>query len=270
MSLGFHRPSTVTEALTLQAELGAGALFLAGGSEINQKHFPGQPDHLISLAGLDLAGVASTEAGLLIGATTSFQQLLDSPDLPAPLREAAARLVNRNVRNVATVGGHVATGKSCADLLPCLVALEARVMLSTLRGSAVLSVPEYLASRPEGLIVAVELPLPVRACAVTNFTRTANDLSVLTAAASLAREGDAVSAPILAMGGVAPTVVRLDAVEQALAGVPLPDRASLEALVAAAIQPIDDKRGTAAFKRKVGASLAADVILAAWAAAEVM
>jgi putative selenate reductase FAD-binding subunit len=270
MSLGFHRPSTVPEALTLRAELGPAALFLAGGSEINQKYFPARPEHLISLAGLDLGGVAAHETSLLIGATTSFQQLLEAAGIPAPLRAAAARLVNRNVRNVATIGGQVATGKSCADLIPCLVTLEARVMLATLKGSAVLSVPDYLGSKPEGLIVALELPLPHRACAITNFTRTANDLSMLTAAASLAREGGAVSAPILAMGGVAPTVIRLASVEAALAGAPLPDRATLEALVAGAIQPIDDKRGSAAFKRKVGASLAADVLEAAWATAEVM
>jgi probable selenate reductase FAD-binding subunit len=271
MSLGFHRPSTVSEALALQASLGAGALFLAGGTEINQKHFPGERRHLISLAGLDLGGIASGDGTVVLGATTSFQALLDSPLVPAPLQRAAARLVNRNVRNAATVGGQLATAKSCADLIPCLVALQARVLLATAQGSGAVAVEDYIVAKPTGLIVAVEVPWPAagRGVALANFTRTANDLSVLTAAASLATADGAVQAPILAMGGVAPTVVRLPSVEGALTGAPLPDRETIAALVASAVSPIDDLRGSAAFKRQLAAQLAADVLAEAWLAVEV-
>jgi len=271
MSQGFHRPSTVSEAVTLQASLGDGALFLAGGTEINQKHHPAAPAHLISLAGLELAGIARGDGAVVIGATTTFQQLLDAPQLPEVLRWAAAKLINRNVRNVATVGGQLATAKSCADLIPSLVALEARVLLATSDGSGAVALDQYVAAKPAGLIVAVELPdaAPPRGVAATNFTRSANDLSVLTAAASVGRVGDAVSEPIVAVGGVAPHVVRLQAVEAALAGAPLPARSELEALVADAVTPIDDLRGSAAFKRRVAGALTADVLARAWQATEV-
>lgn len=270
MSLGFHRPSTVSEALALQASLGEGALFLAGGSEINQKHFPGHPSHLISLAGLELDGIAQGDGTLVLGATTSFQALIEAPGVPEPLRRAAAKLVNRNVRNVATLGGQLATGKSCADLIPCLVALRARVLLATAAGSGAVPVHEYVASKPVGLIVAVELPWPApeRGVGLANFTRSANDLSVITAAASLAVADGVAQAPIVALGGVAASVVRLPTVEQALAGAPKPSRAQLEATIAAAVAPIDDLRGTAPFKRQLAASLGADVIVEAWQAVE--
>jgi probable selenate reductase FAD-binding subunit len=271
MSTGFHVPSTVSAALALQAELGEGAFFLAGGTELNQKHSPVRPCHLISLAGLDLGGVATTEQGWVLGATLSFQELLEEPGLPAVLGDAAAKLVNRNVRNVATVGGQLATGKSCADLIPALVALEARVLLATPEGSGAVPLLEYVASKPAGLIVAVEIPAPAagRGVASTNFTRTANDLSVITAAAALARDDAGVTSPILAIGGVAATVVRLPSVEQALAGAPLPSRERIAALVGAAVQPIDDLRGSAAFKRQLAGQLAADVLIEAYNAAEV-
>ena len=272
MSLGFHRPTSVRQALELRAELGLGALVLAGGTEINLKHHPAEPEQLISLADLELAGVGSTaDGGLVIGATTTFQELLDAAQTPAPLERAARNLVNRNVRNMATVGGQLAAGKSCGDLIPCLVALDARVLLATLAGSASVDVLTYVATKPEGLIVGVEIsqPTPRRGVGLANFTRSANDLSVLTAAASMARGTSGVEQPILALGGIAPTVVRLGGVEQALAGSPLPDRSTIHALVAAAVTPIDDLRGSAAFKRKLAAELAADVLAEAWLAAEV-
>jgi len=270
MSQGFHRPASVRQALELKASLGIEAVFLAGGSEINQKHHPVQPSQLISLVGLELAGVAPDEWGLVIGATTTFQQLLEAPETPAILREAAGRLVNRNVRNVATVGGQIAIGKSCGDLLPTLTALGARVMVATLEGSGAWSVEDYLQAKPAGLIVAVELPSPTpgRRFAMRNFTRTANDLSVLTCAASLARDGDAIVQPVFAMGGVAATAIRLDTVEAALAGQPLPPRDQLEALIAKAVTPIDDLRGSAAFKRALAGSLGADALIDAFNAAE--
>ncbi len=271
MVQGIHRPSTVRQALELHGSLGPEVLFLAGGTEINQKHHKAQPQQLIDISQLGLAGVERIERNLLIGATTSFQQLIEAADTPAVLAQAARRLINRNIRNVATVGGQVATGKSCADLIPCLVALEARVLVSDLGGSASFGVTEYLAAKPAGLIVAIELPaLPAeRGVASQNFTRTANDISVLTAAASLERQGGAVVSPVLALGGVAPTVVRLEAVEAALAGSPLPSPHDLQALVAAAVAPIDDLRGGAAFKRRIAGTIATDVLMRAWQAAEV-
>jgi probable selenate reductase FAD-binding subunit len=271
MPTGFHRPTTVSEALSLQARLAPGATFLAGGTELNQKHCPAPPSHLISLAELDLGGIAVGPGRVVLGATLSFQELLDSTEAPAPLGRAAARLVNRNVRNAATVGGQLATAKSCADLIPCLVAMGAKVLLSTLDGSGAIPVAEYVIAKPEGLIVGIEIPWPGdgRGVGLANFTRTANDLSVITAAASMARSGEDVVAPILAIGGVAPSVVRLPEVERALEGGALPPRADLEALVASAVSPIDDLRGSAAFKRQLASQLAADVLDEAYRAAEV-
>ena len=266
MLQGFHRPSTVPEALHMMASLGDDAFFLAGGTELNHKNSPLCPQHLISLAGLDLGGVASSGDGVVIGAMATFQELGDCRALPSVLRRAAFRLVNRNVRNVATVGGQLAAGKSCADLIPALVALEARVLLRTLHGSGAWEVQDYVTCKPTGLIVAVELPLPSpqRGFGLANFTRTHNDLSVLTCAAALHRYDGQVQDPLLAMGGVAATVIRLEAVEQTLAGKPLPARAALEALIAGTVRPIDDLRGSAAFKRQLAASLGADAILDAW------
>ncbi len=269
MPTGFHRPASVPEALELNATLGEATYFLAGGTELNQKHCPAQPQHLVSLEDLGLGGIAAAADAVVIGAMASFQDLLDSERVHPMLRDAASRLVNRNVRNVATVGGQLASGKSCADLVPALVVLEARVLVATLEGSGAWSVEDYVASKPQGLIIAVEVPSPAscRGHGLANFTRSANDLSVISCAVALCREGT-VKTPIVAMGGVAATVIRLGAVERALVGRPLPPRLELEAVIAAAVNPIDDLRGSAAFKRQLAGSLGADAITDAFNAAE--
>ena len=59
MPTGFHRPASVPEALELNATLGEATYFLAGGTELNQKHCPAQPQHLVSLEDLGLGGIAA-------------------------------------------------------------------------------------------------------------------------------------------------------------------------------------------------------------------
>jgi putative selenate reductase FAD-binding subunit len=267
---GFHRPTSVPEALRLWAALGRGAFFLGGGTELN--HLAGPPGvrHAISLAGLGLGGVAPTDGGLLIGAMTTIQELLESPEVHPLLQRAAARVTNRNVRNVATVGGHVALGKSCADLVPTLAVLGARVLVAAAGGSGAWEVMDYLCARPQGLIVAIEIPAPApaRRFGLAGFKRTANDVSLINAAVALTRRDDEATGLILAMGGVASQPVRIEGVEQALQGRALPARAELEALVADHVRPVNDLRGSSAYKRLLAGTLAADALIEAWTAGE--
>jgi len=267
---GFHRPATVAEALRLDATLGPGTFFLAGGTELNQLHYPHRIRHLVSVTGLGLGGVAAGRDGLVLGATSTVQELLEDGATPALLRRAAARIANRNVRNVATLGGHLAAGKTCADLIPALVALDARVLVATTSGSGAWSVPDYLDARPRGLIVAVQIPPaePSRTFGLAGFKRTANSVSLVNAAAALTRVGGAVHGLVLALGGVGPTVLRMPGIEQALEGRPLLARSALEALIAPVARTIADLRGSAAFKRQLAATLAADAIEEAWAQGE--
>jgi probable selenate reductase FAD-binding subunit len=268
----FHTPDTVAEAVALKQELGAGAHYLAGGVEINCSGSPLAPEHVISLAGLDLGGVRSGAAGLTIGACCTLQEVLEAPGTPEALRAACRNVVNRNIRNAATVGGHLACNKSCADLIPILVALQAEVYVAGPEGEPhTLPLMEYLLGAREDLVTKITLPPAglARLAAVGNVTRTANDLSILTAAVTLRREGgagdgDTVREPIVVVGGVAAHVVRLASVEEALAGQPLPPRERIEELVSAAVTPVSDLRGSAEYKRLRAGILVATVAAAAW------
>ncbi|MGC4121097.1 MAG: FAD binding domain-containing protein [Myxococcales bacterium] len=253
----YHRPASVAEALQLKEKLGQGAVFLAGGTEVNNLHAP-RPKALIDLAALGLDKIESSPKGLRIGAGVTFQQLIEHADVPWFLKTAAGQMANRNIRNRATVGGQLGTNRSCADLIPTLLSADAQVVLSNRE----VSVERFLAGE-QGLIVAVVVPATKRGFGLFHQTRTANDISIVTASASLELDGKTVHRPILAIGGVAQHVVRLHDVEGALDGKPLPAQEQLESMIAGAVKPIDDLRGSAAYKRQIASVLGERALRAA-------
>lgn len=253
----YHRPASVADALRLKAELGPGAVYLAGGTEVNNLHSP-RPSALIDLAGLGLGTVEVTAQGTRLGACVSFQQLVEHPGIQSYLKAAAGQMTNRNIRNLATVGGQLGANRSCADLIPTLLAADARVTLADRE----LPIEAYLQGEP-GLILSVFVPASSRGFGQFNQTRTASDLSIINVAVSLGLEGERVLKPIVAMGGVARHVVRLRPVEDVLDGNPLPPAESIEPLIARAVDPIDDLRGSAAYKRHLASVLCGRALRAA-------
>ncbi len=254
MSPSYHRPNTIEEAVELKTELGPGAAFLAGGTEVNNR-LVARPAALIDLAGLGLDAVEVTSRGVRIGACVTFQRMVEHPDIPWQLKTAARQMVNRNIRNRATVGGQLCNNRACADLIPTLLAAQTTVALVNRE----VPVEAFLAGEPE-LLLSVFVPVTTRGFGLFNMTRTASDISLVATSASLALEEGALRQPILAVGGVAAHVVRLHAVERELDGKPLPPPERLEEIIAQAVHPIDDLRGTAAYKRHLAAVLGARAV----------
>ncbi len=254
MNPAYYRPVDVAEALKLKSELGAGAVYLAGGTEVNNSSFP-RPAALIDLSGLGLDRIEIGSHEVVLGAMVTFQQLIEHPDVPWYLKAAAGQMTNRNIRNRATLGGQLVVNRSCADLIPTLVA--ARVTVNMVDGACGV---EQVVAGQKGLILSLVLPLSKRSFGLANHTRTAADVSIVTAACSLGLHEGLVVDPVLALGGVASRVVRLDAVERAIAGAPLPTAEKLEALIGAQVNPLDDLRGSSSFKRQIASVLGARVL----------
>ena len=288
MVRGFHSPESVEEAMRLKCDLGHAAVYLAGGTRVNSRNFAFEPDHVIHLGGLALDRIEETPDGLSIGACVTIQEIVEARNLPWPLRRAAVQLGNRNIRQVATLGGHVGANDPCADILPALIALDAVVLLATNSGTLEMPVSDLVCGTQAlsgpgpvqagvdegtgdgaGLITAVRIPRPnpCRGFGLEAFTRTASDRSIVNTAVSLSRVGDKLQRPIVAVGGVGPTVVRLAQVEKVLVGAPLPSLGVIEDLVSAHVAPISDVRGSAEFKRHIAGHLVARAVVAAWQSA---
>lgn len=261
----FLRPRTIKEALELKAKYKDQAFFLGGGTELNSKYFPFAPEQLISLEGLSLTKIGISATEIVIGACCTIQQLIEEEGIPLPLKTAARHIINRNIRTIATIGGHLGSNKSCGSLLPILVALDAKVEIAAAEKSQIVPIIQYLdakgAAGSAGLITQLRIPQGTRrTAALKKYTRTANDLSIITVAVTMSRDGDMVKAPIIAIGGVAKHVVRLTGVEDKLNNQVLPAQEKLEKMVSDSVKPISDLRGSVQFKKYLAGVLVASVL----------
>ena len=204
-----------------------------------------------------LRRITTRENRLVIGALATYTDLERSRLVRArlPMLVEAARLVGGvQIQNRGTVGGNLANASPAGDTLPVFAATDAEVVLAGPAGER--RVPfaafytGYRASvrRPDELITAVEVPPVVgRQWFRKVGTRAAQAISKVVFAGVRGLETR------LAIGSVAPTVLRLTLTEQALSR-----GASLEqalTALAAEIAPIDDLRSTADYRRRVAANL---------------
>jgi putative selenate reductase FAD-binding subunit len=282
----FHRPATIREALALKRRFQRRSVFLAGGTYLNSNacalcpehrvslsglgHDRNErkqgapitrslcssacamrPEHFISLAGLGLDRVVAKPGVVVIGPLCTLQRLIDDRKVPAGLRVASAQIVSRNVREMATLGGHLASHPPYSDLIPMLIALGARLGLSRPGAAKTIAVADFVAKPTAGLITRIVVPRSraARVAACRNARASANARSIVSAAVSATVVRNAVKRPIIALGGVADHVVRLAAVEEALDGRPLPAMDELQALASRAVRPVADLSGSAAFRK---------------------
>jgi xanthine dehydrogenase small subunit len=222
----------------------------------------------LNLWGLDGLRTIELRGGLLtIGALATHTDLIRSPLVRRriPMLAAAAREVGGvQIQNRGTLGGNVANASPAGDTLPVLAVAEATVVLRS--AGATRRVPftafytgyRQSVRRPGELIVGFEIP----AIRGTQWfrkigTRAAQAIAkiVMAGVAPSAGSGQAGGAVRIAIGSVAPTVIRATRTEEALAG-----GASLEAarrLLEQEIAPIDDIRSTAEYRRRVASNLLA-------------
>jgi len=194
---------------------------------------------------------------LVIGALATYTDLQRSRHVRARLPmlvDAARQVGGAQIQNRGTVGGNLANASPAGDTLPVFAAAEAEVVLQSTEGERRVPFTAFFtgyretASRPGELITAVEVPaVEGRQWFRKVGTRAAQAISKVMLAGVRAGQ------PRLALGSVAPTVVRLPRTEASLgSGAPL--EAALEAL-RAEIAPIDDLRSTADYRREVAVNL---------------
>jgi CO/xanthine dehydrogenase FAD-binding subunit len=214
----------------------------------------------------ELRGITRDSAGLRIGACTTWSDIraADLPPALDALKAAAAEVGGRQIQNAGTIAGNICNASPAADGIPPLMVLDAAVELASAEGLRLLPLTEFIAGprrtrlQPGEIVTAVLVPeaaLTGRSMFLKLGARRHLVISIAMVAVRLATTGGQVTAAALAVGACGPVATRLPAVEARLVGVPadrtLADRIA-EADVAAALAPIDDVRGSAAYR--VGAA----------------
>ncbi len=267
----FFKPTTVNEAIELKSRFKDTALFFAGGTEINSMDCSSQKNQAISIELLGLDRIEKKQQGLIIGCGVTLQQLIDSELIPVIIKTASNYMINRNIRNMATIGGNIGVNKSCSNFIPVLIALKAKLKIVSPRGERLIDIFEYINNTKNDLITQIIIPdQKQRRISIKRFTRTANDLSILSAAVSFTKNSEKLSDVCVAVGGVSKNVVRLTKLEETLNGSSLPDKQDLEARVRTLINPIDDIRGSAIFKSYLAGVMVADCIHSAFSGEDII
>lgn len=278
------RPQTVDEAVAQLAALGEDARPLAGGAALALlvKQRLVQPTALVSLAGIPaLRGIRREADGLHIGAMTSqaaIERLAGMDGVPPLLVATYRRVATRRIRNQATVGGGLAHGDPAQDPPAALIALDARVRLVGPAGERIIPVEQLFvdyyqtAIQPGELLTDVILPpQPAGSVGVyLKFTpRTVDDYATVAVAVRLSLAGREVTNVRVAFVAAGPTPIRARAVEAMLEGeVPragLLHEAGHRAMEV--VDPLDDVRGSAAYKREMAAVILQRAVEAAVAEA---
>ena len=277
-------PRTVEEALYLLDKYGPEARIIAGGTDllIQMKQEIAAPRYLIDIAKISgLGSIEEEEGWLRIGAAARWSEVIRfcaARPRYAALTEAAASIGKVQVRNMATIGGNLCTASPAADSAPALLVLDARVRLVEARGERTLDLEDFFkgvrktAMGQSEIMTEVRIPpIPKGAgSAFAKITRVGADISKISCAVSVGRQGTRCTFCRIAMGAVAPVPLRIKDAEAIAAGREV-EPALLEDIgrkVAEEIKPITDIRSTTEYRRAVAGVLARDVLSKAWCRAE--
>lgn len=271
----YVRPTTLAEALAALDAHGSDAVVIAGGTDLmvwlNTRQIT--PRCVVDIKKLDELRTIRQDGDIVrIGARATFTDLLASELIrrhAGALAQAAHESAGPQVRNLGTIGGNLGTASPAGDLVAALVALGATIEVASKNGRKTLAIGDFLVGpkrtclAKNELITAVTIPV-AGARSGSAFQKLGNrkamTISIVNAAASvsLSADGRTFERVNLALGAVAPTVVRATAFEDALRGKPATVDEIRAALpyIAGAIAPISDLRASAWYRSQIAPVLA--------------
>jgi aerobic carbon-monoxide dehydrogenase medium subunit len=264
----YESPATTKEAVALLAKEKGSAFVLAGGTDLLVRMKTGavEPALIVDIKRIPgMSEIKTTQTGFRVGAAVSGAQLGAHKALAKAwpgVVEANNVIGSDQIQSRATMVGNLCNASPAADSVPAMIAAGAKAVLVSKGGRRTVAVEKILTgpgrtSLKKGEVVeAITLPKPEKRSgdAYLRFKpRTEMEIAVVGVGISLTIERGVVKKARVCLGAVAPTPVLVPAAAKALVGSKLDDAAlsALAAACSAACDPIDDKRGTAAYRIRV-------------------
>ncbi|HVT02003.1 MAG TPA: xanthine dehydrogenase small subunit [Thermoanaerobaculia bacterium] len=263
----FFAPTTVDEALRFKAE-NPSTVIVQGATDLgvmrNKRGY--EPPFVMNLSRVaELGELTVRDNDLHVGATVTLSRL--EPIMRERVPEFFEILVlfgAPQIKNAGTLAGNVANASPIADTLPFLYVMGARVELTSTAGSRLVDISSFylgykkLDLHPDEIITKIIIPLPRSGSdeilKLYKVSKRKNlDISTMTAAFRMQLSGSVMDRVTIALGGVAPTIVRLRKTEEFLTGRQM-DRETLRQAGRIArdeISPISDVRGSAEFRSQL-------------------
>lgn len=258
---------TLAEALSLlESHNGGNVRLVAGGTDlILQLH-----ERILSAEVLvdisrvsEMRGIRQDGDEIVIGAATTYAEIYHSSLIQnhAPLlAEASKKIGAVQIQNMATLGGNIGNASPAADAIPCLYALNADVVVAGPNAERRIPVAEFhqgyrkIDLKPGELIKEIRFAIPPEGTGTAFYKyalRKSQAISVVDAAVCLKIEDGVIRHAAVALGAVAPTIIRSPEAEAVLIGEPPSEDLFARAGEAARkdARPIDDIRGSASFRR---------------------
>ena len=266
---GYYRPRSLEEALEILAQRPGEARPVAGGTDILVKAKDGvvSRDALFDLGAVpELRGIEERDGHLWIGAGTTHTEMMRSalvarhvPALPA----ACAVVGGPQIRNRGTLGGNLANASPAADTVPPLFVADALVETVSVSSRREVPVAEFFTSprasvlARDELITGVKVPLRpgVRGAFLRLGQRQAQAISKVSVAVAMTFRDGRPDWVRVALGAVAPTVIRAVLTEKALLGGGYEGLSRARDAVKDEVKPIDDLRSTREYRREMAAVL---------------
>jgi len=261
-------PASLDEALQILAEKKTTARLVAGGTDLMLELERGVRKgvetiiDLTRLPGLD-AIILDEQEVIHLGPLVTHNQAAASKLLRErafPLVSAAWQVGAPQIRNRATVAGNLVTASPANDTITPLMALDASLVLASVRGRRTVRLQDFYTGvrrtvlEPDEMLLEILFPAmghTRRGTFLKLGLRRAQAISVVNVAVVLDLDGETVRSAVVTLGAVAPTILHAPEAEAFLAGKTLIPEVIAQAgeLAAAAARPIDDLRGSAAYRR---------------------
>jgi len=261
----YLQPTSLGEALALLHQHRGRARIVAGGTDIMVELSRGQRPTSTLIDITTIPGLRSTcidNDQIRLGALTTHNDVIASPlcrERALPLVQACWEVGAPQLRTRGTVAGNLVTASPANDTITPLIALDAEVVLASQASERVVPLSEFYLGVRHTVLAEDELLREIRFPALTGQQRglflklglrRAQAISVIDAAIVLTFDGEAVTDARIALGSLAPTIIRATEAEASLIGTRL-NAATCHAaarLARAAVSPIDDVRSSAAYR----------------------
>jgi carbon-monoxide dehydrogenase small subunit/xanthine dehydrogenase small subunit len=265
----YYRPRSLDDAIEILAQRAGEVRPVAGGTDILVEAKDGQrdPGRLFDISAVpELKGIEERNGDLWMGAASTHTEIMESHLvahwLPA-LHQACAVIGGPQIRNRGTLGGNLANASPAADAVPPLLAAGAVLEIVSANGRREIAIDDFYlgyrksALEPDELIVGVRVPRRpgLRSAFLRLGQRQAQAISKVSLALAMTFRDGRPEFVRVALGAVAPTVIRALETEKALMAGGYEGLLRARTTIREEVRPIDDIRSTAEYRRQMASVL---------------